>query len=141
MSWSAHFAPLKFRLAEAFDRLDVDDEGYITVQDLRDFLGPDVPENYLDAIIDESDLTRDHKISYEDFLGLWNIETDNKINSAKQSIHLRRLNSNGTSLWSSMSSYADSLSSDSSTLQSDRDIGALCFQKVKREVSVRKQWS
>ena len=130
---------MEISLAEAFDRLDTDDEGYITVQDLRNFLGPDIPESYLDAIIDESDLTHDHKVSYEEFLQLWNIETDHQIESAKESIHLRRLNSAGTSLWSSMSSYAGSVSSDSSTVHSDRDSGTACFQKVKREVSIRNQ--
>jgi len=35
------------RLAEAFDRIDCDDSGYISVANLKEFLGDDIPEEYL----------------------------------------------------------------------------------------------
>jgi hypothetical protein len=139
------FSPL-YSLAEAFDRLDADDEGYITVQDLRDFVGPEVPESYLDAIIDESDLLRDHRISYDEFLSLWNTESDDKIKSAKQSIRLKRLNSatgSGSSIWSTLSSETDlSFGSIDSSILPEHAKGTAYFEKAKKEMSQRGgQWT
>lgn len=60
------------RIAEAFDRLDSDDSGYISVDNLVDFLGKEVPQEIIDEIIDEADtLSKDHRIDYDEFLGLW----------------------------------------------------------------------
>lgn len=81
------------RLAEAFDRIDNDCTGYITVSDLKAFLGPDMPVKYLETMIDECDFNRDHKISYQEFLALWNVETDRKLEQATRSVHTRRLDS------------------------------------------------
>ena len=65
------------RLAEAFDRIDADDSGYITVGDLRELLGDSVPSSYLNRIIDEADgADHDHKINYTEFLALWGAEND-----------------------------------------------------------------
>lgn len=66
------------RLAEAFDRLDSDDSGWITVEDLRDFLGQDVPMDYLSQVIEECDIEGDHRISYDEFVALWNEDDDAK---------------------------------------------------------------
>ena len=59
------------RLAEAFDRLDSDDSGYITVENLRGILGEEFPQSEIDQIIAESDLTHDGRISYFEFLAQW----------------------------------------------------------------------
>ena len=60
------------RIAEAFDRLDSDDTGYISVSNLKDFLGNDVPQEVIDEIIDDADtVSKDHRIDYDEFLGLW----------------------------------------------------------------------
>lgn len=59
------------RIAEAFDRLDSDDSGYISLQDLREILGDDVPEEYIGQVIAEADMKRDRMISYDEFLSLW----------------------------------------------------------------------
>jgi hypothetical protein len=59
------------RLAEAFDRLDCDDSGYISAENLADILGKDFPREEIDEIIQEADLTKDMKISYSEFLALW----------------------------------------------------------------------
>lgn len=79
------------RLAEAFDRLDSDDSGYITIQNLREILGDDVPAELIDEIIDESDVTRDHRISYDEFLALFDEELEEKRFSMLQTIVTRKL--------------------------------------------------
>lgn len=61
----AHGAIDEERLAEAFDRIDSDDSGIITVKDLKDFLGDDLPDSYLEKVIDEANGAHDHAISYE----------------------------------------------------------------------------
>jgi len=62
------------RIAEAFDRLDCDDSGFISVENLRELLGQDIPRERLNGIIKEVDLTEDNHISYPEFLALWEKE-------------------------------------------------------------------
>jgi EF-hand domain pair len=78
------------RLAEAFDRIDADDTGYITFQNLRDILGDDIPAEYLNHIIDEADILHDHRISYEEFLAMWSEEDDEKFALALEDVGKRR---------------------------------------------------
>lgn len=59
------------RLAEAFDRLDTDDSGKISADNLVEILGQDFPREEIDEIIAEADLTKDNQISYAEFLALW----------------------------------------------------------------------
>jgi hypothetical protein len=59
------------RLAEAFDRLDSDDSGYIDAENLAEILGKDFPKEEIDGIIQEVVLTKDKRISYSEFLALW----------------------------------------------------------------------
>lgn len=66
------------RKAEAFDRLDCDDTGYITISNLVDFVGKDVPVGFIAGVIAEADYSHDDQIDYEEFLALWdgNFEED-----------------------------------------------------------------
>jgi hypothetical protein len=66
------------RLAEAFDRLDSDDSGYISAANLAEMLGADFPKEEIDEIIREADLTKDNRISYSEFLALWEIKNEEK---------------------------------------------------------------
>jgi len=66
------------RVAEAFDRLDSDDSGFISFQNLREILGNDVPKEYIDQVIDEADQKQDHRISYDDFLAIWDGELEER---------------------------------------------------------------
>jgi Ca2+-binding EF-hand superfamily protein len=59
------------RLAEAFDRLDSDDSGYITTDDLGEFLGDKIAEEEINAIMKEAGITHDNEISYSEFFALW----------------------------------------------------------------------
>jgi calcium-dependent protein kinase len=79
------------RLAEAFDRLDSDSDGFITVENLHDFLGDDIPQEYLDAIIEEADLAHDHRISYDEFLAMfYNDDTDSRKEQVLAQVEERR---------------------------------------------------
>jgi EF-hand domain pair len=64
------------RLAEAFDRLDSDDSGYISVQNLSEMLGKEYPKAEIEAIIKEAASDNDGQISYAEFLALWEVRTE-----------------------------------------------------------------
>ena len=55
------------KLADAFDRMDVDDTGYISRKNLREFLGEESSETKIDTLISEVDLDGDGKISFKEF--------------------------------------------------------------------------
>lgn len=68
------------RIAEAFDRLDSDDSGYISFQNLRSLLGKKVSDAYIEDIIKEVDIfTKDNRIIYEEFLAMWADEDDHQL--------------------------------------------------------------
>jgi EF-hand domain pair len=72
----AHGAVSEQRLAEAFDRLDNDDSGYISAQSLVEMLGPDFPRHEIDQILEEVSMTKDNRVSYAEFLQLWEEKHD-----------------------------------------------------------------
>ena len=59
------------RLAEAFDRLDNDDTGYISASDLREILGADFPKVEINRIMKEASWRNPNRITYPEFLALW----------------------------------------------------------------------
>lgn len=59
------------RLAEAFDRLDSDDSGYISAENLKEILGPDFPAEEIDIILKEAKTHKAGLISYSEFLAIW----------------------------------------------------------------------
>lgn len=67
----AHGAIDEGRLAEAFDRLDSDDSGFISVDNLSSILGDQFPVDEINSILKESSLTCDNKVSYPEFLAMW----------------------------------------------------------------------
>lgn len=62
------------RLAEAFDRLDSDDSGYISSDNLNELFGGELSINSIKKMIREADFLNDERISYEEFLTLWSNE-------------------------------------------------------------------
>jgi Ca2+-binding EF-hand superfamily protein len=96
------------RIAEAFDLLDNDDSGYINAQNLRVFLGEQLPDEYLNKIIEEADLTKDHRISYQEFLALWDEEADVKKKNALVSVENRRRQGSSQGTMSRSSSISSS---------------------------------
>jgi calcium-dependent protein kinase len=53
------------RIAEAFDRLDSDDSGFISKENLKEFLGDDITDAELKDVMKEADVDKDGKISYK----------------------------------------------------------------------------
>lgn len=76
------------RLAEAFDRFDTDDSGYISVDNLTDVLGEDFPrQEIIDILGDAVDPDRNGDgntmISYSSFLRLWEKNHEKKVRANK----------------------------------------------------------
>jgi hypothetical protein len=88
------------RLAEAFDRIDSDDSGYISAENLAEMLGSDFPKEEIDAIIQEADLTKDNQVSYAEFLALWETKHEKERENA-----LRQLDDGPTRVESTGSLY------------------------------------
>jgi Ca2+-binding EF-hand superfamily protein len=59
------------KVAEAFDRLDRDNTGYITEKDLRKILGTDYTHEKIQEFMKEVDVDNDGRISYNEFLLLF----------------------------------------------------------------------
>jgi calcium-dependent protein kinase len=78
------------RLAEAFDRLDADDSGYISVKNLRDLLGEDVPDAYVEQVIAEADVKDEKRVTYDDFLDMWRKELEDRQMNAWRGISKQR---------------------------------------------------
>ncbi|GMH47610.1 hypothetical protein TrLO_g8204 [Triparma laevis f. longispina] len=55
------------RLAEAFDRLDCDDSGYITRENLKEILGTEYTKQKADEFIAEADGDKNGKICWDEF--------------------------------------------------------------------------
>lgn len=64
----AHGSIEEDRIAEAFDRLDSDDSGFITRENLEGMLGCDLDNDEFNEIIASVDENGDGKISYAEFL-------------------------------------------------------------------------
>jgi hypothetical protein len=69
----------EYRLAEAFDLMDVDDSGYISRENLKYILGDHTDERYIDQLIAEADFKRDGRICYDEFLQLFSQQKHDNI--------------------------------------------------------------
>ena len=58
----------EYRLSECFDQMDSDDSGFISRENLRDLLGKNSSEYLIDMLMEEADIKKDGRISYEEFL-------------------------------------------------------------------------
>ena len=64
----AHGRITEERLAEAFDRMDCDDSGYISRENLMELMGIDYSEEKFNQMIKDIDVDGDGKISFDEFL-------------------------------------------------------------------------
>lgn len=82
------FVSLRYCL---LNRLDGDDSGVISVQNLKDFLGDDLADTYLEGIIAEAHNNTAPVITYDEFLSLWDTNADEQIKTAKVVVGSRRV--------------------------------------------------
>ena len=92
----AHGVIVEERLAEAFDRIDVDDSGYICKEDLKEFLqhgflGQDLTDHCVAEIIDECDFSGNGMVTYDEFLSLWDEHEEREISTSLRDDSLRIL--------------------------------------------------
>jgi len=69
------------RVAEAFDRLDSDDSGFISKENLAEFLGGNKSSGEIKEIISEIDKDGDGQISYREFLEMFREKRTNYIDT------------------------------------------------------------
>ena len=65
---SAHGRINEERLAEAFDRIDSDDKGFISRENLKEILGTDYSKEKVDQYMQEADFLGDNEISFGEFV-------------------------------------------------------------------------
>lgn len=102
------------RLAECFDRLDSDDSGYIDADNLLEMLGEEFPKDEIHAIIDEADITRDNRISYSEFLALWEEKNEQRRESLFEEIQVPTSSSSMHSVMSAVTEESEIDTSGSS---------------------------
>lgn len=105
-------------------------------------LGDDVPKEYLASIIEEADIKKDKRISYEEFQALWDEGEDVKREQTLEDVKRRRL-LHTNSIMSAVGSVAsfltdrDEVMSDISATSGDDAIsGGFLFRQEKAK-SVR----
>lgn len=89
--------------------MDSDDSGFISAENLKEMLGDEFPEDEIDAIIKEVDITKNGKISYSEFLAMWEIQHEEQRNEEIMMIR-------------NLLHYADSDRSGASGASSDEDV-------------------
>jgi EF-hand domain pair len=63
------------RIAEAFDRLDADNTGFISKDDLKELLGKEYTKDLAHELIRDADDNNDGKISFQEFLYFFRRQT------------------------------------------------------------------
>ncbi|KAL7559058.1 hypothetical protein ACA910_018413 [Epithemia clementina (nom. ined.)] len=66
------------RIAEAFDRLDSDDSGFISKSNLKELLGSGYSKKAVDDLVADADTDGDGRISYPEFLALFRKQTQDR---------------------------------------------------------------
>lgn len=66
------------------NRLDVDDSGYISVENLKEILGDDFSPEKADEMIREADRKGDGRVDYQEFLALFRNESESLISPSKE---------------------------------------------------------
>lgn len=89
------------RVAEAFDRIDADDTGYISRKNLREVLGKEYTLEKVNKIIEDADTDKDGRISYSEFLRYFRTNTDAMV----QTITDQSLVEGGSTLHESEAGY------------------------------------
>mmetsp|Transcript_28057 Transcript_28057/g.61129 ORF Transcript_28057/g.61129 Transcript_28057/m.61129 type:complete len:734 (+) Transcript_28057:58-2259(+) len=159
----AHGAINEEALAEAFDRMDSDDSGYISTHNLREMLGEFVTTEHIEEIILEAESqlnysehvkqqisakpAKDHFISYEEFIALWDQQQEGKRLEALTKIEQRRFGRSPSAVVSQIPSLQTILINDDgdtegsgsmSDLSMEADPVAISQFQGEKMMSVRK---
>ncbi len=76
------------RLAEAFDRLDADDSGYITKANLKQILGTEYTKEKAEAWIAEADTDKNGKVCWNEFVALFRREQASAKDNLKRKLFI-----------------------------------------------------
>ena len=71
-------------LAEAFDRLDSDDSGFISHENLKEILGSAYDAKEVERMIEEGDFKRNGRVDYDEFMKLMGEKRENEIAAAME---------------------------------------------------------
>jgi len=149
----AHGSIAEERLADAFDRLDCDDSGYITKENIMDFLGETISDAYANAIIDEADIVHDHRVSYEEFLAMWDDTNDERFKQTLEEVNNRRISFDDGSSLDNNSDDTESIVTETSNGTPSQEVtvelesgvpkdvsGGSFFYGIEKEKSIRGVW-
>lgn len=121
--------------------MDCDDSGWITVENLKELLGDDVPTSYLEHVIDECDIVRDRRISYDEFIALWNEEDDKVYTENLKSSYSRRSSKVSNSSFDEDNTLSQPSDDDYSTdMSSVGGVTGTAVFKERKHLSVRGGW-
>lgn len=142
----AHGTIEEERIAEAFDRIDCDDSGYITVENLREMLGDEVDERFIEEVKQDED--EQPYIDYDKFLSLWDAQYDERLKRTLLEVQNRRTqrekNSSGQGGSRSAGFFSFSFSSCTTSSESfeysTNDSSDLFFNSAKAK-SIRGVWA
>ena len=96
------------------------------------FWANEVPRETLQHIIDKADLVKDRRISYREFLELWDAETDERLRVTRDQVKTRRR------IISREPSIVSSISSEEAAELGELGV-SMTFDSLRRE-SVRGEW-
>jgi len=85
------------RLADAFDRLDSDDSGYISRQNFRQILGKEYSDQKVDQFLNEADEDGDGQISFSEFLEFFRKDQKEHLDDYKPLSSVSELSDEGMS--------------------------------------------
>jgi EF-hand domain pair len=111
----AHGVISEERLAEAFDRLDSDDSGFISAENLAEMLGNDFPKDEIQSILHEA--SQNGKVTYADFLALWESRKEKRREEVMNDIAVELAPSMSTDI----SVLSNDTSDNSSPFEDDKD--------------------
>ena len=143
-SMEAHGFINEQQLADAFDRLDADDSGTISVNDLRKFLGNELSTASIGKIIEEDDMDADRQVSYQEFLQMWDIESDSLREKTLNTVAGRRRNQIHPPQHREPNAFTQAITegfsksdSSSSTREFEAEVGDVTFG-VQKDISIRR---
>ena len=91
-------------------------------------MGDEVPVESIEKIIDAADLDHDHRISYQEFLDMWDLDSAERLKVARKNVTQRRIISREPS-------FVSSISSSNSGSRNSRDDLLAELQKAEELVS------